>query len=163
MTRERLIPDKGVRGWLKRIAVSNYWRVSGFYELDDLVSDGYLCYYEVRLRYPNATARQHIMRLFQVTYLNHIHDLAKKRTLTLSKLERVAQEHQVRGECAEDDIGLCLAHAPSLIRQVLKSLDAGLFDVKGSPNAYLCRLVGVDPQQVDLVTIIKNHLKGITI
>ena len=36
--------DAGVRGWIVKTAYKHYWRVSSYYEFDDLVQDGYLCY-----------------------------------------------------------------------------------------------------------------------
>lgn len=72
--------DDGARGWLIKTANANFWRVSKWYELDDLIQDGYLCYYKVKSKYPTATDAPHQMALFKVTYINFIHDLATSRT-----------------------------------------------------------------------------------
>jgi len=72
--------DDGVRKWIARTARKNFWRVHSFYELDDLIQDGYICYLRVRAKYPSATKPAHIMRLTQITFLNYIQDLARRRT-----------------------------------------------------------------------------------
>lgn len=76
--------DDGARYWMVKTAKANYWRVASWYELDDLIQDGMLCWWRIVDRYETKAgrvrARRHLMRLFQRTYTNHIHDLAKART-----------------------------------------------------------------------------------
>lgn len=72
--------DAAARAWLSKTARKNLWRVVPFYEYDDLLQDGYLHYCRIVQKYPNATDPPHIMRLFQITYLNHLHNLARART-----------------------------------------------------------------------------------
>lgn len=81
--------DQGARAWLARTARKNYWRVSDWYDLDDLIQDGYWHWYRIINKYPYITkprmtrnARRIIMGLFQRTYTNHLHDLAKRRCPT---------------------------------------------------------------------------------
>jgi hypothetical protein len=69
--------DMGARRWLVKTAYKNLWRVHSFYDLDDLIQDGHMMYALVVQRYPQAKDPPHIMRLFQITFLNHIHDLSK--------------------------------------------------------------------------------------
>lgn len=65
--------DSGAEGWLHRTVSKNYWRVQGsFTDYDDLTQDGYLCWYTVADRYHEITDRGHMMRLFQITFWNHI-------------------------------------------------------------------------------------------
>lgn len=90
--------DAGLRGWLKTTAVAEHWRVASWYDVDDLVQDGYICYIKCRDRYtfsppmiegyqdlrlkrghePNKTQRQHFMSLVQRAFRNHVHTLSCK-------------------------------------------------------------------------------------
>lgn len=78
--------DEGARGWLAKTARKNYWRVSRWYDLDDLIQLGYECYYEVLHRYPDATAPQHRMALFKRVFLTRITDLANQRTRAVGEV-----------------------------------------------------------------------------
>lgn len=72
--------DKGAVGWLVKTAGENFWRVEGFMTRDDLVQEGYICYFKVAGRYKKtATGKAHLMSLFKTTYLNRITDLANER------------------------------------------------------------------------------------
>lgn len=71
--------DRGARMWLYQTARKNFWRVSRWYDLDDLIQDGFIHYWRVTRKYPEAE-RPQIMSLFKTTYTNHIHDLAKVRS-----------------------------------------------------------------------------------
>jgi hypothetical protein len=68
--------DNGARVWMERTARKHFWRVCRWYDLDDLVQDGYVQWQRVCNKYPDVTNRAHFMRLFMVTYTNHIHGLA---------------------------------------------------------------------------------------
>lgn len=80
--------DDGMRGWIAQTARSNLWRVAGYYELDDLIQDGYMCYAKCHSRYTHLSKKRHplkddrkrFMRLVQVSFENHITTLAWKRT-----------------------------------------------------------------------------------
>ena len=77
--------DQGARAWLFKTAKLNLWRVcSDAYDIDDLIQDGYVCWWRVVDKYERRTgrvrSRRHIMRLFQTTFANHIHDLSKLRS-----------------------------------------------------------------------------------
>lgn len=82
--------DAAMRGWIFNTARANFWRVSSWYEFDDLVADGYLCYYKCRSRYDFLTVKKHplpedkrrFMGLVQAAFTNHITDLANRRTVT---------------------------------------------------------------------------------
>ena len=78
--------DEGAVAWTYKIARKNMWRVCSWYDLDDLVQDGYLHFFRVARKYDNVRSPAHIMSLFKVTYTNHIHDLSKKRTKELPEL-----------------------------------------------------------------------------
>lgn len=80
--------DQGLERWIKSTAKRNHWRVASWYELEDLIQDGYLCYSKCAARYgrlgrkrnPTKENRRNFMALVKRTYENHIHDLAAERT-----------------------------------------------------------------------------------
>lgn len=131
--------DAGARGWLYRYAQRNYWRVSSWYDIDDLVQDGHMHYCRVVDRYPDAVDPPHIMRLFQITFINHINDLVKKklRLVEVPVLDAVssslpsamrreadAWDSIVADEMTHDEIAMAalVAHAPDPIKRVLDLL-----------------------------------------
>lgn len=78
--------DSGAVAWLHKTARKNAWRVHSWYDLDDLLQDGFLHFCRVADRYQDVRAPAHIMSLFKVTYINHCHDLSKWRTRNLPEL-----------------------------------------------------------------------------
>jgi hypothetical protein len=72
--------DEPARLWIYKIAHKQFWRVSHWYEFDDLVQDGFMKFYHVRAHYPKVKDQPHLMALFKVAFLNHIHLLASRRT-----------------------------------------------------------------------------------
>ena len=71
--------DKGAEKWMHKTVHRQYWKVQGSYtDYDDLTQDGFLCWYIVADRYENVTDRGHMMRLFQITFWNHITWLASR-------------------------------------------------------------------------------------
>lgn len=80
--------DRSMRGWIFNTASKNHWRVPEWYELRDLVQDGYTCFYKCARRYtwlstkpePSPEERRHFMALVQTTFINHITNLSIKRT-----------------------------------------------------------------------------------
>jgi len=166
--------DRGVKGWIFKTAKANLWRVIPLYDLDDLIQDGFLYYCIISKKYPNVTNRAHLMRLFQRSYINHLHDLASART-----------KHPITEPISEENGGEMLLgfldgpfltfmeQAPAHIRSVL-----GLFcsedgcrklraayrirprGTRETQNERWCRLVGVDNKEHDLPTEIKHYLRA---
>jgi hypothetical protein len=91
--------DSGLQGWLKTTAKAEHWRVAGWYTVDDLVQDGYICYCKCRDKYtlarpapgerpdgyahqdlctdtPSSAQRKHFMALVQRAFYNHLYTLA---------------------------------------------------------------------------------------
>lgn len=102
--------DAGVQGWIRNTARRELWRMAGWYELDDLANDGYVCYCKCRDRYtqgppepghqalntdtPNDKQRRHFMALVQRAFFNHI--------MTLSSKFAASCEDPVSGLAVED-------------------------------------------------------------
>src|SRR3974390_506351 len=82
--------DRAMRGWIINHAKRQYWRVAAWYDLADLIQDGFLCYYKCKARYTNLTFLNHplpedkrrFMSLVQRAFANHITNLANRRTET---------------------------------------------------------------------------------
>jgi hypothetical protein len=164
--------DRTAYLWLRKTALKNLWRVSTWCELDDLIQDGAMIYYHVLHRYPHAVDPPHIMRLFQVSYINHLHTLSK--VTTRSKQTATALATFVRDEAEPDafNLALLIERAPEYIRAVLKLYTTehgrrrlrSLLRVKHNgeretTNERLCRLIGITDQQPqpDIVGMMKLY------
>lgn len=115
------------------------------------------------------------MRLFQVTFTNHIHDLAKTRTSQLdapiaslligeTTEEKFLDQHEL-GEWSPT----ALAHATKAVQQIIQAIDRHPEKLRGplrrrkdgtreTTNERLCRMVGLDPSMIDLIGEIKYCL-----
>jgi hypothetical protein len=126
--------DKGAQGWLYRTAHKNYWRVANWYSFDDLVQDGFVCWYGVQARYVRARPgvpfvggvkdKKHVMSLFKTTYTNHIHDLAKFAT---RQLDAPTYDGEPASSLTDDYAEMCriVAEAPPLVRDAIEALLRG--------------------------------------
>lgn len=166
--------DKGAKAWLIKTARKNYWRVCSHYELEDLISDGYVCYYMVLQRYPKAKDPPHIMRLFQLVYMCRITNLARKRSQQVDYL--VPDFDLLSQSLLEPEIATTYAHvqaAPTLIKRVLEILasEEGCKKLRSSyrirkdrtretVNERLCRLIGIDNCSIDLTAALRKYLIG---
>jgi len=71
-----------VVGWIHNYALHNYWRVSGFYEVDDLFQDGLVCAIKCRNRYGTPgvdISHPHYMSLVQTAFIRYLIDLTRQR------------------------------------------------------------------------------------
>lgn len=173
--------DAGLRGWLIITAQRNYWRVASYYEVDDLIADGFLIWAKCRKRYSNVTERRHFMALFKVAYTNHIIGLANKRTRITGGIQEVrlsmlAENHGgdlldmlVGGIDSDTVLGILVRQARFPVRAVLELLttDAGASILTAHPrhkyeqdNNYICRLIGVSPRRYDLPALVSSFLRG---
>jgi len=76
-----------VAGWIRNYAVNNIWRVSQFYEVDDLCQDGLLLAVSVRNRYGRPgvdIAHPHFMSLVQTAFIRHVIDMGRRQQLALA-------------------------------------------------------------------------------
>lgn len=120
----------------------NLWRVAGWYDLDELISDGYLAYAICKKRYGDKVEnRRHFMALFKLVYMSIIIDLANKRTahvkagvydVAISRIARDGHEHdalELLAGGADDDVVLSakLAGAPMEVKRLLEEMHAGYF------------------------------------
>jgi hypothetical protein len=178
--------DAGAEKWLYKTAHKNFWRVSDLCDFDDLVQDGHMCYARVLMKYQRIPRRvrltPHIMSLFQRTFLNHIHDMAKYRTrYSFQKRagdlvpEEVDTEHDIWDHIADGidvfDFEKLISEAPAHVARLLRAImSAGSEFFLEKPyltrrdgkrettNERLCHLVGADPSRMDLATELREFL-----
>lgn len=165
--------DEGARGWICRTATKNFWRVHPWYELDDLIQDGYCLYYKMRRHYPDAVDRPHTMRLLQVSYINHIHNIARKRWDVVEDMESQLNQDQITAvknlpcDCAA--LLQLIAEAPSAVKAVLvKAMTTTALRSRfrrrsnGSRetwNERFCWMAGLDPKTNKLHQDVITHLR----
>jgi len=132
--------DQGMERWIYATAHRNYWRVPKWYDLQDLIQDGFMCYQKcveaygrlTRKRRPQKDDRRNFMALVRTTYLRHITDLANWRTATpertVGKLRDAADtveawlERHAPIEHAYQDLSVLITSAPHDIKRLLQAL-----------------------------------------
>lgn len=169
--------DAGIKGWIAKTARKHYWRVCEWYDYVDLVQDGMLCYCICNERYGHKVETQaHFMALVKRVFMNHIHDLAAKksrapdgilRDFSKTKFEDVDQalEYLTQPQQEEATGYTLLSQLPAelrlLLRGILANGDAPIRRSRlGHPetmNSYLCRLAGLNPDSCDVVQQLKAH------
>jgi hypothetical protein len=204
-----------MRGFIVNTAKENYWRVAAWYDLEDLIQDGYMCYYKCRQRYilegqewqhgdkaraeergevgktfkplPKDNPKNSDIKWFQFivgrAFHNHIFSLASRHArhveVNVSALAPAGVETAVDiiwdkvcpPQDEEASLMVKLAEAPKEIKQLLQVLVDDAVDGfrwtrygrrwsqrrRETTNEYYCRLVGLDPKQVDLVAQIEQY------
>lgn len=135
--------DDGMRGFIVNTARKNFWRVPEWYALEDLIQDGYACFYKCKNYYrdhkdvkgvatPNKDQRRWFMALVRTTYFNHIFTLAAKyhavpeRAISQMGSETstttAVWEKLFEPTPEEGTLRTLLASAPAEIKQVLQLL-----------------------------------------
>ena len=156
----------GAAGWMIKYAKRNYWRVAYWYDIDDLISEGFEFYYYMKAHYPQAVDPPHIMRLYQLTFISRVNDLAKRRTKTLE----VNLTEDTIPDFLYELPDTLIADAPQPVKKLLEVLtneDAkrlrAPYRIKGkhreTTNERFCRLIGMDPSQCNIVSLLKNYLQ----
>lgn len=74
------VMEESTRRWVIKQAIRNYWRIESCIGVDDLVQDAHMHYIRLAVRYPAVTDKPQVMALFKRTFVNHIHDLSKKKS-----------------------------------------------------------------------------------
>jgi hypothetical protein len=169
--------DRGTVNWLIKTARDNNWRTkSSYFDISDLIQEGFLCYYRLATRYPDVLDAPHQMALFKRTYHNRINDLANKRTrsveeIPLGDLLYYNDCNPTENELAT--IATLMAQAPLPIKRVLKLLTTEegcrklraayrLYEggTRETTNGRLCRLVGADPTKIDLAAEFQQYFSS---
>jgi DNA-directed RNA polymerase specialized sigma24 family protein len=120
-----------VVGWIHNFAVNNYWRVSAFYELDDLCQDGLVCAVKCRNRYGTPgvdISHPHFMSLVQTAFNRYLIDLTRRQLVTTIYLADLgADEIAVREKYSipENPLGelaRCIEELPDYLYRVIMCL-----------------------------------------
>lgn len=175
------MPDAGVKGWIFNTARDNYWRVPSWYEFDDLVMDGYLCYAKCVKAYEHTpvdygTKAEQLMAATRVAFMNHIFTLARKHSLKEIPASALIREGEPDVDVLEQiappeeesaTILTVLANAPAELKELIQLLlnDATGFarkqvsrrKLRETTNEYWCRLMGLDPATNDLRAKVEEH------
>jgi hypothetical protein len=129
--------DRSMSGWIHNTARQNYWRVARWYDLSDLIQDGYLAYAKCRSRYghifgnpPTNEERRWFMSLVQRIYCNRIYDLSIERPRTNELEDAWLSEGDEQafagapdcGIASDVEIGGVLSSLPSELRQLVTAL-----------------------------------------
>ena len=69
---------KEFTGVTKKWSAAQRWRLKSGGDEDDLFQEAWLVFRRVVDRYPHATSRRHVMRLYQTSLFRRAHDLAAK-------------------------------------------------------------------------------------
>lgn len=151
-----------------------HWRVSHWMDLDDLFQDGFMCWYRVIRRYERVAhgSSKHRMALFKRVFMNHIHDLSKRR----SRLPEVHFEDlppdvadALNYPATQDlygaapplvKLGLTVLMAPAHARSLRSLYRVRVDTTRETFNERLCRLAGLDPRTIDLIGEIRYYLEG---
>ena len=167
--------DEGARKWMYKYIHKNYWKVAGFMEFEDLLQEGYLCYYATKDRYYDHAEKynnvpveniNHLMALFQRSLFSQIVDLAKKRTKFAAETPSDDLSSSDLLPAVEDST--IIAHAPEPIQKVLRALMNKPEELRKSyaikqgrretTNERLCALANLDAAQFNLPQMIRNYL-----
>lgn len=172
--------DKGLRAWIRKIARKNHWRVASYLTVKDLEQIGMEHFCRVLDRYGADLDKPHFVRLFQVTYINAIHDLAraKRRQIDEIPASQLSDHHPDKTFetllGAANDIQTLVAlfvKAPIEVKAVVSHLlsDAGQALLRNTPflwrngrrettNQRLCRILGLDPTKYDIESLLGDYI-----
>ena len=160
-------------------ARANYWRVSSWYDLEDLIQDGMECYARCKDRYQFVANQSHFMSLVKKTYINYIHNLAIKKSRELDMpisnfiLEDVyplQAVDEVAGPQPETStFRVLLGKLPTELKELLFILVNDARDIpyltredrtRETNNEYFNRLIGTDPARYDIEEMFRKHFAG---
>lgn len=169
--------DDSARRWMINTARKNLWRVHRWYQLDDLIQDGYMAWAYVTAHYPTVTNRSHMMRLFMITYHCRIADMSKKKT---KQIDYAVEEGGAQNDFAQwgltylsDRAGLVTLPSeecpPKLVAEALRVIQHKSREELTAPyrvrlngtretfNDRLCRWIGVS-NDTPVCDLLKKYL-----
>lgn len=175
-------PDDIAVRWIKRYARKNYWRVAAWYDLDDLVQDGFMKYCVVAQRYAHIQEPRHLMSLFMRAFHNHIISLARSHrkepelceaSLCGARSNPYFFENIAGTVPADGPLAIMIEKAPKEIREILKlfTTDEGAEKLKlprrrrignrrESMNHYLRRLCSLPTTGPNLQSALREYLSA---
>jgi len=165
-----VVMDSAMERWMIRRCHDNYWRVSEWMEIEDLVQEGHRVYADCRRRYKErVTDKRHFMALYKTCLNNHLTDLAAKRYRALNLVELEPGHNDARSDHSNAFLLTLMKEARYPVRAVFElfGTDKGIEFMRAypqgqheRPNHYLCRLLGLDPKQFNLPGLVRSFLDG---
>lgn len=174
-----------VEGWAVNYIYHNAWRVPAEHGPDDLYQDAWVVFLRVADHYPGVKKPEHFMSLYQRAFINHITNLANKRTRRASweqmLIDPSAIEEQTNAlliapnHFEQRQVRRQIKGAPRAIKTLVKALHIDPLTLerasaaprvkrcrgrRETSNEYFCRLVGFDPELIDFAGIIRTWVKG---
>lgn len=153
-----------LEGMAKNMVRTNLWRVQPLYDYEDLMQDALLYFHICKQSYPYVVEPAHFTSLYRTALRNHIHDLARSRSVTLSgqctdELVDIVTLAPARDHTAADEYEARVAAAPVEAHVLLRQLER-----KGRPRkhkqfasgkretttAYLRRVLGDELPECDV-------------
>jgi len=178
--------DDGAKLWMFKTAQRNFWKVHRWYEFDDLIQDGYMWWYRMVQKYDQVTEIKHMMRLFQIRYIQHVNDIANARTKVrqeslLLDLNSSYDNSSIIDRLIgyDDDFSaMCrvVSDAPPPVRDLLHKMmheippeklrSTHRFRLNGTRptmNEKMCKYVDLDPAEINLCFMLRNYLSRKTL
>lgn len=181
--------DAGLRGFIAATAKREYWRVAGVLDLEDLVQEGYLCYYKCYRRYSDPTNRNYpkdeltvswMQAIVGRAFMNRIYDLAAKKrygfAVNVSELmgvEESSEDFLDRALPVVPEVStlrMLFALTPWELQELVRLLAGDGKEALGfkrkarggtreTTNEYYCRLLGVSPAERNLVQELREYFE----
>lgn len=109
--------DAGARGWMHKTATKNFWRVEHFCDYEDMIQEGYMCWWRVNRNYP-LSRMPAIMGYFKLAFINEINRMSNKATAKnwLTYTDEPLRPGPLEGTGMLE----LLAHAPDAIRKAFR-------------------------------------------
>lgn len=165
--------DAPTEGWVIKFIKKNLWRVAPDMEFEDLYQELCLVYARCQAKRPDSA---NLMPYFMMAASNEVHSLATRRTRRrdheiagsqITDEVKVVEEAGFSEDLGDADFRLLLADKAELRRLftvlVQNEIKPRRFwsrknKVRETPNEFICRILGVDPTQVDMSGYITNLL-----
>ena len=138
--------DEALKRWITKTAWKEHWRVASWFEIGDLIQEGYLCYLKCRNKYtlgppepghqaldtttPDDKQRRHFMALVQRAYFNRIMTLANQYTqgreepiqAREGETENTVLEQMLPPQSEVASVVSALVHAPVELQEALSKV-----------------------------------------
>lgn len=186
----RVDPDlkRILDGYIQNFLKLHYWKVAHSLEWDDAIQEAWMqqVYMEKRLlksgKDSTIVTPQQYMACFKTCWSRHFITLSNKDTKykvvqTESEFSKDSDEDVnilISDLMTDDNVGyieIMIEQAPSEVREVInlllnapkEILDAVAVSLKKdvTSNSVLCRLLGHDPQKVDVVKLTENYFSNL--
>lgn len=177
--------EGAIAGYAHNYCARNYWRVASFMDYEDMIQESYIKYLQCVRKYPRVVEPQHFMRLFQVALMNHFNTLSNKASEAGDRVDSVqydpdeGEERSIFDNMVGDvkhngDLAVAYSQMPQEARQCLLLMlddDEGVFRQRRkkrelrrglwkreTTNQFWCRIIGADPNKVDLPNVFRKYL-----